>query len=90
MEEAKEVAERAFDDRVAELKLHYERQLEDERELIRLECMEELRSQKELQIQAKLRDKLTKKIESEVLSTLPRAMEERLRGQVEEKIASEL
>lgn len=84
------MAERAFDDRVAELKLHYERQLEDERELIRLECMEELRSQKELQIQAKLRDKLTKKIESEVLSTLPRAMEERLRGQVEEKIASEL
>lgn len=42
--------------------------------------MEELRSQKELEIQAKLREKLTKKIESEVLNTLPRAMEERLRG----------
>ena len=90
LQEAKEEAEMLFNERVSELKEQYHGQIDLEKDLIRIQCMEELRSEKELQIQAKLRDKITKKIENEVLTTLPKAMEERLRGQVEEKIANEL
>ena len=40
-----------------------ERQLDNERIIIRSECLEELRGDREVELTRKLRDKLTKKIE---------------------------
>ena len=45
-----------------------ERQLDNERLIIRAECLEELRSEREIEMQSKLRDKLQKKIQQELMN----------------------
>lgn len=40
-----------------------DRQLDNERIIIRSECLEELRGEREMEMSKKLREKLTKKIE---------------------------
>jgi len=48
LQEAKEEAETLFNERVSELKEQYHGQIDLEKDLIRIQCMEELRSEKEL------------------------------------------
>lgn len=42
--------------------------------------MEELRNERETQMQMKVKEKLTKRIEQELYQTLPKMIEEKLRG----------
>ncbi len=57
----------------------YEEMARKQLEAIRAECIEEMRSEREIELYKKLRLKLSKKIEDDLYSKLPGQIEEELR-----------
>lgn len=77
-------------ERMEELYNEMDRQLDNERLIIRSECLEELRGEREIELIKKLRDKLSKKIEQELYEQLPREIEGRVREDIMHKVMKEI
>eukprot|EP00347_Sterkiella_histriomuscorum_P024318 403331546 len=87
---AREESESIMSERMQQLQVQMERQLDNERLIIRSECLEELRGEREVELARKLREKLTKKIEEELNQQLPREIEGRVRNEVMDRIMQEV
>jgi hypothetical protein len=77
-------------DQIFLLQEEMERQVDNEKLCIKAECLEEMRSEREMDLYKKLRDKITKKLEKEILSKLPTELEGQVRSEIGERLIKEI
>ena len=88
--QAKEEAEQAINQQIEVLQVEMDRHLENQKVIIRAECLEELRSAREQELVKKIRTQLTKKMSTEIKGELLQKYEGDFSGELRMQIEQEM
>ncbi len=90
MEIAQAEAEEALHNQVHRLNSEMAAQIKNEKMIIRADCLEEMRNERETELYKKLRTKIQSRIEDELRTELTCTLEAEVRNDLEEKMADEM